>query len=95
MGYAMQLRWEDKYDGRRKEGHLKAPTDAVYLLPELKEIYGLHFLNVTPEDVEYSIRSIAWPQLIAKRNHTYPSPRSLSPWPDISRDGSDLLEYCE
>lgn len=94
MGYGMQLRWEDEYDGRRKDSHLKAPTDAVYLLPELKELYGLQFLNVTSEDLQHSIRSITWPQLIAKRGYTYPS-RSLSPWPDIVRDGSDLLEYCK
>lgn len=90
----MQLRWEDEYDGRRKDSHLKAPTDAVYLLPELKELYGLQFLNVTSEDLKHSIQSIALPHLIAKRDYTYPSPRSLSPWPDI-RDGSDLLEYCK
>jgi hypothetical protein len=49
---------------------------------------------VTSEDLKHSIQSIALPHLIAKRDYTYPSPRSLSPWPDI-RDGSDLLEYCK
>jgi hypothetical protein len=95
MGYGIQLRWEDQYDGRRKDSHLKAPTDAIYLLPELKELYGLQFLNVTSEDLKRSRRSIAWSLSVSKRDYAYPSPRSLSPWPDITHDSSDLLDYCE
>ncbi|KAE8555933.1 hypothetical protein TMatcc_003232 [Talaromyces marneffei ATCC 18224] len=95
LGYGIQLRWEDEYDGRRKDSHLKAPTDAVYLLPKHKENYGLQFLNVTFKDLKHSERSIAWSQLISQRDYTYPSPRCLSSWPDIAHDGSDLLEYYE
>ncbi|EED23052.1 hypothetical protein TSTA_065120 [Talaromyces stipitatus ATCC 10500] len=98
MGYGIQLRWEDQYDGRRKDSRLKVPTDAVYLSPEFRQLYGQQFLNVTAKDLKQSFRSMAWPQLVSKRDYitaTCPNPRSLSPWPDIAHEGSNLLEYCK
>lgn len=92
LGYGVRLLWPDRHDGRRKDSGF-----VVYEPPEnpmeLSDNYGLHFLNVTNNDVASSLDPSSYNALVT-RPITKPG-RTLNLYPSMVGQDATFMSYCK
>lgn len=92
LGYGLRLLWPDRHDGRRKDSGF-----VVYEPPEnpheASKSYGVHFLNVTHNDVASSLDPTSSNALVTK---TVAKPtRALNLYPSMVGQDALFMSYCK
>lgn len=94
----MRLKWPETRDGRRKDGEMQVHVLVTDNPMESSEDYGLHFLNITDEDVLFA--STAGVTEVVKRMASMPAApmepsRAFTMHPEMKQADGMLLSYCE